>query len=414
MSMEEFDAKCGEIAELVNHLHAGEYRLIELLGEVDKTMSWSVYGCKSGAHWLNYMCGLDLGAGREKFRVARALKHLPMISEAFKKGELSYCKVRAVTRIATPGDEDRFLELARCTTGAQLERLVREYRYTEKNLAAKSAMDAHGERMFYGSFNDDGHYRFRGLLPAEDGALLVAALDAFNDDRRINRRADAFMALVRGETNPFEVTVHVSAETLKDPGAVNRDDPPALEDGPPLAADTVRRLACDGAVVPLLEADGVPLSVGRRTRVIHTALRRALKRRDGGCTFPGCTQRRFLDAHHVKHWADGGETKPENLVLLCRHHHRFIHEGRCRLEPTDNGFQFLMPDGTPVPAVDSFLEATELQALVDRNAEFNIRWDTSRTQHYCGRPDYFSTIDTLFSDKQLAKRTPGHFEMLES
>jgi hypothetical protein len=108
---------------------------------------------------------------------------------------------------------------------------------------------------------------------------------------------------------------------------------------------------------------------------------------------------------------DGGETKPENLVLLCRHHHRFIHEGGCRLEPTAGGFQFLMPDGTPLPAMDSFLEATELEALVDRNAEFDIRWDTSRTQYYCGRPDYFSTIDTLFSDKQRAKRTPGHFEM---
>ena len=411
MNFSEFDAKCGEIAELINHLHAGEYRLIELLGEVDATMSWSVYGAKSGAHWLNYMCGLDLGAGREKFRVARAIKHLPLIAEAFRKGELSYCKVRAVTRIATPGDEDRFLELARCMTGAQLERLVREYRYTEKIQADK--LEAHEERTFHGSFNDDGRYGFRGSLPAEDGAVLVAALDA-EVGKRLGRhaRADAFMALIRGETNPFEVTVHVSAETLQDPGSVDRDDPPALADGPPLAPDTVRRLACDGAVVPLLEADGVPLSVGRRTRVIHAALRRALKRRDGGCTFPGCTQRRFLDAHHVKHWADGGETRPENLVLLCRHHHRLIHEGDFRIQPTDNSFQFLMPDGTPVPAVDSFLQATELEALVARNAALDIRWDTSRTQHYCGRPDYFSTIDTLFSAKQRARRTPGHIEML--
>jgi hypothetical protein len=106
-----------------------------------------------------------------------------------------------------------------------------------------------------------------------------------------------------------------------------------------------------------------------------------------------------------------GETKPENLVLLCRHHHRLIHEGGFRVEPTESGFRFLMPDGTDIPAVDSFLEATELEALVDRNAEFDICWDTSRTQYYCGRPDYFSTIDTLFSDKQRAKRTPGHFEM---
>jgi hypothetical protein len=101
---------------------------------------------------------------------------------------------------------------------------------------------------------------------------------------------------------------------------VDPDDPPSIEGGSVIAPDTVRRLACDASIVPLIEsARGEPLAIGRRTRTISPAMRRALKRRDGGCRFPGCTNTRFVDGHHIEHWADGGETRLDNLVLLCRH-----------------------------------------------------------------------------------------------
>jgi 5-methylcytosine-specific restriction endonuclease McrA len=115
------------------------------------------------------------------------------------------------------------------------------------------------------------------------------------------------------------VTVHVSAETLRQDGALDPDDPPEIEDGPVLAPDTVRRLACEAPIVALVEsASGEPLAVGRKTRLISPGMRRALKQRDGGCRFPGCPDTRFVDAHHIEHWADGGETRLDNLVLLCR------------------------------------------------------------------------------------------------
>jgi len=114
---------------------------------------------------------------------------------------------------------------------------------------------------------------------------------------------------------------------------------------------TVRRLCCDGAVVPVIERDGRPLDVGRKQRAVSTGIRRALLARDRTCTFPGCHHERFLEAHHVHHWADGGETSLENLLLVCSHHHTLIHEGGFSVRRRrDGSCYFLRPDGRPVEA----------------------------------------------------------------
>ena len=111
-----------------------------------------------------------------------------------------------------------------------------------------------------------------------------------------------------------------------------------LEGGPHVTAVTSRRLACDGAIVALLEdRKGIPLSIGRKSRTIPPGMRRALTARDGGCRVPGCTHTKFVDGHHIRHWADGGETSLDNLVLLCRHHHRLVHEGGFGCEKTASG-----------------------------------------------------------------------------
>jgi hypothetical protein len=111
-----------------------------------------------------------------------------------------------------------------------------------------------------------------------------------------------------------------------------------LDDGPALAAETVRRLGCDASLVAIVEdAQGRILDVGRRTRSVPPAIGRALRARDRGCRFPGCTQARFVDAHHVEHWAHGGATRLSNLVLLCRRHHRHVHEGGARVRVLDDG-----------------------------------------------------------------------------
>jgi hypothetical protein len=122
----------------------------------------------------------------------------------------------------------------------------------------------------------------------------------------------------------YQVVLHVEAATLEAGGDPGRSD---LEDGTRVSAETSRRLSCDAGLVRVTRGeDGSILDVGRRTRTITPALRRALDVRDRGCRFPGCGLR-FTDAHHLRHWADGGETSLANTVLLCRHHHRLLHEG---------------------------------------------------------------------------------------
>ncbi len=126
----------------------------------------------------------------------------------------------------------------------------------------------------------------------------------------------------------FHMMLHVEADTLRETGDPGLSE---LEDATRVSAETSRRLACDSSLVRIaLGADGKVLGAGRKTRTVPPSVRRALEARDRGCRFPGCGLR-FTDAHHVKHWADGGETSLRNLVLLCKRHHRAIHEGGVRV-----------------------------------------------------------------------------------
>jgi hypothetical protein len=146
----------------------------------------------------------------------------------------------------------------------------------------------------------------------------------------------------------------VDAEALR----LDADDGQSvLAGGVRVSAETSRRLACDASrVVMTHDRDGNLLDVGRRTRTISPALRRALEHRDRGCRFPGCSNG-FADAHHLEHWADGGATRLDNLVLLCRRHHRLVHEHRWRAITSGSGeLVFSRPDGRvlevapPMPA----------------------------------------------------------------
>ncbi|MFA5787234.1 MAG: DUF222 domain-containing protein [Actinomycetota bacterium] len=172
------------------------------------------------------------------------------------------------------------------------------------------------------------------------------------------RRADALAAMAEAflASGPrslagaerHHIVVHVDASTLRDPSLGERCK---LEEGPALSAETVMRLSCDASIVPVLHSsDGSVLDVGRQSRSIPAALRRALQTRDGGCKFPGCGASRYVDAHHVRHWARGGPTSLSNLLQLCRHHHRLVHEGgfSVRAEAA-GGFSFSRPDGRAVP-----------------------------------------------------------------
>ena len=237
--------------------------------------------------------------------------------------------MRAISRVEDVEREAELLALARHATAAQLETIVRGWR---RVVAAEDAQRAFEARYLSLSYDDDGSVLVRGRLAPEEGAVLRKALEAARDaliaearradpgggvpaetpDRTVDD-ADALAALAEsalaGELaqrcggERYQVVVHVEPAALR--GEPDQMERCALEDGTPIAAATVQRMCCDASLVGLVERDGRAVSVGRKTRAVPPAMCRALRSRDGGCRFPGCTQRRFVDAHHIHHWAHG-------------------------------------------------------------------------------------------------------------
>jgi hypothetical protein len=357
-----------QISELAGHLNAGNHRLLSLIAEFDRLQGWSDGATQSCAHWLNWKCGIDLGAAREKVRVAHALESLPLISSAMARGELSYSKARALTRVACAATEEYFLSIALHGTADHVETLVRHYRRAQEAEELSREARQQATRELRHHHDDDGSLVLKVRLPAEVGELFLKALEMArqqvprdvsaetSEEERPTpaaRRADALGVLAEsflkhgaetlngGERQ--QIVVHVDVATLRDTTAGRCE----LEEGPSLAAETARRLACDASVVRIREYEnGTPLDIGRKTRSIPPAIRRALNSRDRGCRFPGCTHRRYVDGHHIRHWANGGETKLSNLLTLCRFHHRQVHEGRVVVQVLDDGaVRFLKPDG---------------------------------------------------------------------
>lgn len=291
--------------------------------------------------------------------------------------------------MATPDTEADLLEIALHATASQLETIVRAYRgVLEVELG--DASEEHRRRYVRCEHDENGALVIHARLPAEEGALVLTALEASRealrasgdallapngapgdggasaetthigdgvaagaddveeelDPEAIERftpsNADALVLMARtamangpaeGTGGEHQVVVHVDAATL----AHDDDGACELEHGPALAPETARRLGCDASLVRILERDGRPLSIGRKTRTPSPALKRALRSRDRTCRFPGCGQHRFLHAHHIEHWAQGGRTDLSNLIQLCTHHHRLVHEGGYSVERRGGG-----------------------------------------------------------------------------
>jgi hypothetical protein len=496
------------IAELAAQISAATYELLVMLRDFDEQGGWNG-GFRSCAHWLNWRAGIDLGAAREKVRVARALAALPRLSESMRRGEISYAKVRALTRIATPVTEEELLHFARAGTASHVEKLVRSMRLVDRIEARQREERRHEGRFLRAYTDEDGMVVVAARLAPEAGAALLRALDAgverlyglrreresaapagapagqgvgmaaaAGETTAEQRRADALglmaeSALTAGldpgtRGDRYQVVVHVDAEALAkgggdvsaetrgggrraatstvEAGDVSAETCSARDvsaetcggepqssgapragylaaetsgpepergtgnctlDGTRVSAETCRRLACDAALVVMRHApDSSVLDVGRRTRAISPALRRALDHRDGGCRFPGCGLR-LCDAHHVEHWADGGETKLGNTLLLCRRHHRAVHEEGFSVELLANGeARFWRPDGRrlveapPLPAV----LAEPLATVVARVARGGVTVEAASTLPTWngGQCDYAAAIEWL-----RAVRSPG-------
>jgi hypothetical protein len=305
-----------EIAELSVHLEAATARLLDLIREFDKRNGWNT-GFRSCAYWLAWRVGLDLGAARERVRVARALEDLPRLAEALARGELSYAKVRALTRVATPETEERRLAVGRAGTAEHVERIVRGWRRVDRQVEARETELRHANRKLYVYPDVDGTVVVRGRLEPEAGAVLLQALAAAREGQQA--RAAAQPADVPAET-PSTAQQQADALVLIAETALHHGIDPGT---PGERYQVVVHVEAD--------ADGVIVEIGARTRTIPPALRRALLHRDQGCRFPGCGLP-FGQGHHIRHWAQGGPTTLSNLVLLCRLHHRGVHEEGHRVE----------------------------------------------------------------------------------
>jgi hypothetical protein len=452
-----------QITELVGHLNSANHRLLSLLAEFDRRKCWWDSATQSCAHWLNWKCGINIGAAREKVRVAHALALLPRISAAMERGELSYSKVRAITRVADASTEEFLLSIALHGTAHHVEKLVSSFRRVQQVEELSREARQQAARRVTCMWDDDGSLIIRASLPAEAGALFVRALDAAAEaafrERRVPasrspyvsaetsaagsdhptpgedatfgvRRADALAriaesflahgaeALAAGERH--HIVVHVDAQTLRE-GCKGRCE---HAHGPSMAIETARRLGCDASVVSVLEdQNGEPLNVGRRTRTIPPAIRRALFARDkDGCRFPRCTNRHYVDGHHIKHWANGGETRLSNLVLLCRFHHRQVHEGGVEVQVLDDGaLRFVVKDRSFVSAVPAHTAAADhsgasqeitrgnwSQLVAELSASgISVTPDTAVTRWRGERMDYGAAVDVMLFRTRRAAASSG-------
>ena len=461
------DTLAAAVSTLAAHIHAATYRLLALIAELDRRAVWAAQGALSCAHWLSWACGIDTHTAREKVRVARALTELPLLSEALARGELGYSKVRALTRIATPENEDDLLNIGLHGTAQHVEKFVRLHRRAKRAEETERTDAQHENRGLTFWHEDDGTVVLHGRFPPEMGARILSALDVAmaahaaeqpaagwdNESRppdasdvprgtcrqgssstgaatgagaresvaahrkedaqvfltdvprgtyirgpsRTVRRADALAWMAErmfesGDapalaSDRHEIVVHVEADVLTD-GRAGRCE---IEHRTAIAAETARRVCCDAGIIPVVDgANGEPLSVGRRTRSIPPSVRRALASRDRGCRFPGCPATHRLHGHHVKHWANGGETSLDNLILLCPTHHRLVHEGGFDVQRLDDGaFRFVNPHGLTIrpPAP---LEPSSPEIVIRQNDSLGIAIDCeTATAHWHGeRIDY--------------------------
>jgi 5-methylcytosine-specific restriction endonuclease McrA len=358
-SIEDLDRN---ILTLCTRINAATYELLVLIREFEERGGHFKWGLENCAEWLAWRCDLSKTTALEKVRVARALKTLPLISASFSTGELSYSKVRELTRIANESNEEDLVAFALRHTTTHVAGRCRELRMGDTASIGVAERAFANRSLRVRRDTDRGMMTVTVDLPLEAGELVDKALAKARDDECLQmpdlvdaswstRQADAFVTMVKeylggnasdGSAENYLVTIHVDQSALA--GDVGRST---------LPIESVKRLCCDSQAVVLAEDNGQPLSIGRKSRIVPTAMQRAVRARDDDtCTFPGCSNHRFLHCHHVEHWSNGGDTSLDNLMLLCTKHHGLVHEGGFRIEKDfQDNWVFYRPDGIAVPKI---------------------------------------------------------------
>lgn len=399
-----------EVAQHTAAIASATCRWLLMIAELDRREAWATWECRSMVHWLGWKCGIDRRTGRDHVRVGRALAALPHVTEAFAAGAITYSKVRALTRVATPATEADLLDIARNASASQLDRIFAAYARVRE-----ASTGATVERALQVRHHADGTVTITARrCPADTAAAVLAAVDAAMSDvpadlgdtyaaRQVDalhlvalafvapdahtgRRVDAnldirstdFAGAAPGPTTgadtttadtttdvtPNETPNETAHETPSDtpnevhaggPAAPRAPSPPrtieALLDGLPIDVELAQELLCDASVfVAVTDADGTVRFV-KRAKAIPTAARRKAETRDERhCRWPGCTNRRWLDVHHITWRSRHGDHATQNLVLLCPFHHRAVHRRGWKIVGDANGaLTFAGPDGRVLP-----------------------------------------------------------------
>ena len=344
------------------------------LVEVERRAAWAVDGHLSVVSWLAARVRLGFSRASQQVKLSRALREMPVTREALGAGELSseavglLVSAREAAPEAFSEAEGMLVDAAGALPAREFRAAVAYWRHAaDASAAEERTRRIYERRHLHVSPMIEGTVRIDGDLDPESGQTLITALrsvqdawarDGVSDVRTApQRRADALTELCRSWLDRVDrpevagerphVVVTVDLDSLE--GRLGRRC--ELPDIGPITPETARRLACDAGVSRMMtQGPSEPLDVGRRTPVVPAGMRRAVVIRDGGCRFPGCGRpQAWCDAHHVTHWAGGGETALDNLVLLCRPHHRAVHEDFA-VEMTDGRPVFSRPDGSRLDA----------------------------------------------------------------
>jgi len=361
-----------DFEELHRAVELLETERLRRLAEIDRRRLFERDGHLSSAAWLASKFKVAWGTAREQVRIARGLEEMHETRRALDEGELSLSAVRVLVS-ARDTDlagferaEGTLVETARIHSVRDLSRVVAYWRQAiERANPDEGDEKLREQRRLHASVSLLGMVRVDGNLDPETGETLLTALGAVldaeartatEDDRTpAQRRADALGEVCRQWLDRSDrpnvagerphVTVTVGADALRGgPGPISE-----LDHVGPVSPETTRRIACDASVMRVMMAGrSEPVDIGRRTPVVPSSMRRAVIVRDRHCRFPGCDRpHHWCDAHHVQHWADGGETSMANLLLLCRRHHRLVHDlGGFGLELLDGLPVFRRPDGS--------------------------------------------------------------------
>ncbi len=335
------DAIEQQLLEIEAVIARGRAAQMTLLGEVDRRQVHTADGCRTLAEWVTARLDVHSDTARKLVSTARRLETLPNVTAAAGGGAVSFDRVWATAKAATPGEDDATL-IAECWRYG-VDGLARLHARRHR-ISRGDERRAFRDRYVYAQPNlDQSSWRVNATLSGMAGRSFVDALDAKVDElpndlreARSTRYADALWQMSLDSLAGSDgATIEARTPLLSvfmdatDAAPTGGEAGVWIDGGPRVGADTLEAILCDGSIeVTARTQSGAPLDMGRRTRVIPPRLRRFVLARDDGCTIAGCTSRYRLQAHHIIPWSEGGVTDAENLATVCWFHHHVVIHGR--------------------------------------------------------------------------------------